>query len=78
MCAVSLQYDQHNAAAVKMLEAIIAAGLFTISPATIPFSKEQLDAEMNQVEDDLAYGRLVDAQVAHQHMHDLVQKHAQL
>lgn len=76
MCAVSLQYDQRNAAAVKMLEAIIAAGLFTVCPTIEPFSEEQLDAEMNQVEVDLANGRLIDAQVAHQRMHDLVQKHA--
>lgn len=78
MCAISLQYDQHNAAAVKMLEAIIAAGLFTVCPTMEPFTKEQLNAEMDQVEADVTKGRLIDAQVAHQRMHDFVQKRAQL
>ena len=43
-----------------------------------PFTKEQLNAEMDQVEADVTKGRLIDAQVAHQRMHDFVQKRAQL
>ncbi len=78
MCAVSLQYDQHNAAAVKMLEAIIAAGLFTISPATEPFSREQLNAEIDQSEADVLNGRLISSEVMSTRMHNFLSQRASL
>lgn len=80
MCAISLQYDQHNPAAIKMLDAILAAGLFTVcqQPTLGKFTMEELNRQMDQVESDAAQGRLIDATVAHQRMHEFVQKHATL
>ena len=76
MCAVSLQYDQHNAAAIKMLEAIIAAGLFTISPTIEPFSKEQLDAEIDLSELDVVKGHLISAETMSTKIQNFVSQHA--
>lgn len=79
MCAISLQYDQHNPAAIKMLDAILEAGLFTVCehPTLKKFTMEELNRDMDKVELDFAQGRLVDQSVARQRRHEFVQKYAQ-
>lgn len=77
MCAISLQYDQHNTAAVKMLEAIIAAGLFTVTPDTMaPMSIEDLNHEMDRAESDIRLGRVLSADSMSERMNQFVQKFA--
>jgi len=78
MCAISLQYDHNNAAAVKMLESMLASGLFSVcsSPASKTLSAEELNREMAQSEKDAQSGRLVDADTMRATMQSFVQERA--
>jgi len=76
MCAISLQYDQHNPAAIKMLDAILEAGLFTIceQPALKKFTMEELNREMDQAELDAKLGHLTSASKMTEIMNSYVQE----
>ncbi len=78
MSSISLQYDPNNPAAVKMLDAILSAGLFTISPhASCPsLTMEMIDKEFDQIEADVARGALISSDSAHQQMCEFVEKYA--
>ena len=74
MCAISLQYDQHNPAAVKMLDAILAAGLFTVSSAVpSPMTMSELNAEMDQSESQAKSGHVLSAEAMNARMNSFVQ-----
>lgn len=75
MCAISLLYDQHNPAAVKMLEAILAAGLFTVCPAVpSPMTMEELNAEMSKAEEEIKMGVTISEDDCRAQRHAFVQQ----
>lgn len=79
MCSISLQYDPNNPAAVKMLDAILSAGLFTISPlsSSQSMTMETINRELDKVESDATQGLLISSEAAHQRMSEYVQKYEQ-
>lgn len=76
MCAVSLQYDRHNVAAVKMLDAILATGLFTIMPTSESYTMKMIDTEMDKSESDARNGHFVSSAAMSRQMQSLLNKYA--